>query len=314
MRAIGVAEFGGPEKLQVLDVPEPHAGPGEVRIRVHGATVNPTDTNLREGVYAARSGNAGPGPHIPGADAAGIVSEVGEGAPFAVGDRVMAVVVPMGPHGGAYADEIVVPAASVVPVPARADLFAASTLLMNGLTARLILEQLAIPAGGTIAVSGAAGSFGGYVIQLAKADGLRVIADASPADEELVRSLGADDVVARGDDVADRIRALVPEGVDGLADGAVLTAKVLGAIRAGGRLGTIRGWSGPADRGITVHPVLVFNDADRTDALHELREKAEQGVVTLRVARVLPATEAAEAHRLLAAGGIRGRLVLDFTA
>ena len=314
MRAIGVHEFGGPEKLQVLDLPEPHPGPGEVRIRVHGATVNPTDTNLREGIYAQRSGDTSPGPHVPGADAAGVVSEVGEGVDLQVGDRVMAVVVPMGPHGGAYADELVVPAASVVRVPAGVDLFAASTLLMNGLTARLVLEALAVPAGGTIAVTGAAGAFGGYVVQLAKADGLRVIADAAPKDEELVRSLGADEVVPRGDDVAEKIRALVPDGVDGLADGAVMDALVVPAVRDGGRIATIRGWSGPADRGITVSPVLVFDDADRTDVLEELRERVEQGAVTLRVAQVLPAEQAAEAHRLLAAGGVRGRLVLDFTS
>jgi len=314
MRAIGVQEFGGPEKLQVLDLPEPHPGPGEVRIRVHGATVNPTDTNLREGIYAQRSGDTSPGPHVPGADAAGVVSEVGEGVDLQVGDRVMAVVVPMGPHGGAYADELVVPAASVVRVPAGVDLFAASTLLMNGLTARLVLEALAVPAGGTIAVTGAAGAFGGYVVQLAKADGLRVIADAAPKDEELVRSLGADEVVPRGDDVAQKMRALVPDGVDGLADGAVMNALVVPAVRDGGRIATIRGWSGPADRGITVSPVLVFDDADRTDVLEELRERVEQGAVTLRVAQVLPAEQAAEAHRLLAAGGVRGRLVLDFTS
>ena len=314
MRAIGVQEFGGPEKLQVLDVPEPHAGPGEVRIRVHGATVNPTDTNLREGIYAQRSGDTSPGPHIPGMDVAGLVSEVGEGVELQVGDRVMAVVLPRGPHGGAYADEVVVPAASVVPVPAGADLFAASTLPMNGLTARLVLEALAVPTGGTVAVTGAAGAFGGYVVQLAKVDGLRVIADASPADEELVRGLGADEVVARGDDVAERIRALVPDGVDGLADGAVMDALVVPAVRDGGRIATIRGWSGPADRGITVHPVLVFDHADRTDALEELRELVEQSAVTLRVADVLPAQQAAEAHRRLAAGGVRGRLVLDFSS
>ena len=307
MRAIGVRELGGGAGLQVLDVPEPHAGPGEVRIRVHGATVNPTDT-----VFIAGSADR-PGPYVPGADAAGVVSEVGEGARFDVGDRVMAVVVYAGPHGGAYADEVVVPADQVVPVPAGIDLFAASTLLMNALTARLALEALAVPAGGVIAVTGAAGSYGGYVVQLAKADGLRVIADASAADEHLVRQLGADDVVRRGDDVAERVRALVPDGVDGLADGAVLNELVVPAVRDGGRITTVRGWAGPAARGVTVHPVMVFDAAGRTDTLDRLRRQVEEGAVTLRVAQVLPAEQAPEAHRLLAAGGVRGRLVLDFS-
>lgn len=312
MRAVGVRELGGPERLEVLELPEPHAGPGEVRIRVHGAAVNPTDTGFISGRYPGLTDR--PGPYVPGADAAGVISEVGDGAPFSVGDRVMAVVVPMGPYGGAYADEVVVPAAQVVPVPAGADLHAASTLLMNALTARLALEALAVPRGGTIAVTGAAGSYGGYVVQLAKADGLRVVADAAEADEELVRSLGADEVVRRGNDVAQQIRALHPDGVDGLADGAVLDELVVPAVRDGGRITTVRGWAGPAERGITVSPVLVFDDADRTEDLDRLRQQAEQGIVTLRVAQVLPAEQAAQAHRLLAAGGVRGRIVLDFSA
>lgn len=90
--------------------------------------------------------------------------------------------------------------------------------------------------------------FGGYVIQLAKAEGLRVIADASEADEDLISGLGADVVVRRGHDVAEHIRAEVPEGVDGLADGAVQDAEVLGAVRDGGRIATVRGYTGPEDR------------------------------------------------------------------
>ena len=114
------------------------------------------------------------------------------------------------------------------------------------LTARVALDALAPRPGQIIAVTGTAGAFGGYAIQLAKADGLRVIADAAPADERLVRTLGADEVVARGDDVAERIRALVPDGVPGLADGAVLEERALPAVADGGGLATVRGWSGGA--------------------------------------------------------------------
>lgn len=316
MRAIGVTEFGGPDKLQVLDLPEPHAGPGEVRVRVHGAAVNPTDTGFIAGGYPGM--DRMPSPYVPGADAAGVVDEVGEGAPFAVGDRVMAVVVPFAASGGAYRDSLVLPAAQVTTVPEGVELHAASTLLMNALTARLVLDELAVPTGGTVAVTGAAGAFGGYVVQLAKADGLRVVADAKESDEELVRSLGADEVVRRGDDVVERIRALHPEGVDGLADGAVQHDLVVGAVRDGGRFASIRRWRGPSDdgtaeRGISVHPVLVFDSADRTDLIDGLRDQLAAGVLTLRVAEVLPAEEAAQAHRRLAAGGTRGRLVLDFS-
>lgn len=310
MRAIGVSEFGGPEQLQVLEIAEPHAGPGEVRIRVAAAAVNPTDTNLRSGVYHDADAT---GPFVPGADAAGVVDEVGAGVESRqVGDRVVAVVVPTGPHGGAYADQVVVPAASVARLPEDIEMAAGSTLLMNALTARLVLLALDLAPGQTLAVTGAAGAFGGYVVQLAKADGLRVVADASEKDEELVRGFGADEIVRRGQDVAQRIREVVPDGVDGLADGAVLDAGVLAAVRDGGSVATVRGWSGPSERGISVHPVLVFDSAERTDLIEPLVAQAVDGTLTLRVARVLPAAEAGEAHRLLEAGGVRGRIVLDF--
>jgi len=313
VKAIGVAEFGGPEQLQILDLPEPHPGSGEVRIRVHAATVNPTDTNLRSGAYHDGSDDQS-GPFIPGADAAGVVDEVGADVDsWQVGDRVMAVLVPTGPHGGAYAERVVVPAASITRLPDGVGTAEGSTLLMNALTARLVLDELGLQAGQTLAVTGGAGAFGGYVIQLAKADGLRVVADAAPKDEDLIHTLGADEIVERGDDVATRIRALVPDGVDGFADGAVLDAGALPAIRDGGALGTIRGWSGPSERDITVHPMLVFDHADRTDILDRLREQLEDGTLTLRVAKVLPAEEAQAAHRLLEGGGVRGRIVLDFS-
>lgn len=314
MRAVGVMEFGGPEKLPVVEVPEPHAGPGEVRIRVHGATVNPTDTNLRSGAYGDKPNGKDAAPWVPGMDLAGVIDEVGTGTDWTVGDEVIAIVVPAGPHGGAYAEQVVVPAASVSRLPKGSDLVSGSTFLMNALTARLALDALALEPGQTIAVTGAAGAYGGYVVQLAKADGLRVIADARPADEELVRGFGADDIVARGTDVAEKIRALVPDGVDGFADGAVRDAEVLPAVKDGGAVVTVRGWSGPSERGIAVHPVMVFDSAQRTDLIDRLREQVEDGTLTLRVAQILPATEAVQAHRLLEAGGVRGRIVLDFTA
>ena len=313
MRAIGVTEFGGPENLQVLDLPEPHAGPGEVRIRVHAATVNPTDSGLRSGRYAARHADQ-PGPYIPGADAAGVVDEVGEGSRWRVGDRVAAVVVPYRDAGGAYADQVVVPDASVLRLPDDVDFPAGSTFVMNALTARLLLEKLDLAAGQTLAVTGAAGAFGGYVVQMAEADGLRVVADAQESDEELVRSLGADVVVRRGEHVADHIRAEVPDGVDGLVDGAVQAEVVLPAVTDGGVVGSVRGWSGEQERGITVHSVLVYDSAkEREDLMRRLEEQLAAGVYTLRVAKLLPADRAEQAHRELEAGGVRGRIVLDFS-
>jgi NADPH:quinone reductase-like Zn-dependent oxidoreductase len=311
MRAAGVTEFGGPEALQVVDVPDEPLGPGQVRIRVAAATVNPTDTHARAGAYAGRDPVKQP-PWVPGMDVAGTVAEVGDGVSHvAPGELVMGIVVPSGAHGG-YREDIVLPGNSVVPAPAGTDAVAASTLPMNALTARLALDHLGLQPGQVLAVTGAAGAFGGYVVQLAKADGLTVVADASEADEELVRGLGADVVVRRGDDVAQRIREVYPDGVEGLADGAVLDALVLPAIRDGGSLATVRGYRGDGQRGIEVHPTLVRRVAEDRPALDRLRQQTEDGVLTLRVARTFPVEQAAEAHRVLEAGGVRGRLVLVF--
>ena len=294
----------------MLDLPEPQAGPGEVRIRVHAAAVNPTDTLTRAGAKKLTA----PPPHVPGMDAAGVIDQVGPdvGDRLTPGQRVVALVVPNGSHG-AYAEQIVVPATSVVPAPAGVDLPAASTLLMNAMTARLALDSLALSPDDTLAVTGAAGAFGGYVVQLARADGLRVIADAKPADRDLVQGFGADHVVDRGDDVVTRIREIAPDGVAGLADGALLNERAIPAIADGGRLATVRGWDGPAERGIKVHPVMVPRGANDTTGLDRLARQAEDGVVSLRVAQVFPAEQAPEAHRRLEAGGVRGRLVLDFS-
>ena len=311
MKAIGVVEFGGPDSLQVVELPDPKPGPGEVVVRVHAATVNPTDTYIPNGARAEML-RRDPPPYVPGMDAAGVLEEIGEGTStdLSVGDQVMAIVVPKGSHG-AYAERISLPAESVVRIPAGASLAEASTLPMNGLTARLALDLLELAPGSTVGVTGAAGALGGYVIQLAKADGLRVVADAAPADEALVRDLGADVVVARGDDVAERMRAEAPEGVDALVDAALLDQRVVPAVRDGGRIATVRGYTGEEERGITFHPVWVRTYAREHDKLDRLRQQVEAGQISLRVARTFPAAQAAEAHKVLAAGGTRGRLVLE---
>lgn len=308
MKAIGLSTYGGPDVLREVELPVPEAGPGEVRIRVHAAAVNPTDVMMRTGGHAARMRDVPP-PFLPGMDAAGVIEKLGPGVDdrLAVGQRVVALVLPTRPEGGAYAEQIVVPAASVVPAPAGSDHPEASTLLMNAATARLALDTLALPAGATVAVTGA------YTVELAKADGLTVVADAAPHDRDLVRGFGADHLVDRGTDVAERIRALLPDGVPGLVDGSDQREEVVPAVADGGTLVELRGWQGPDEHGITVTPVFVASVATDTALLNTLRRQAEKGVLSLHVAKVLPASDAAEAHRLLEAGGLRGRVVLDFS-
>jgi len=312
MRAVGVFVHGGPEALEVVDLPGVHAGPGQVRLRVHAAAVNPTDTMARNGSRAEQQ-KADPPPYVPGMDAAGIVDEVGAGVTTGVqiGDAVMAMVVPQANHG-AYREQIVLEARAVVPAPAGTTHVQACTLPMNGLTARLSLDLLGLSSGQSLAVTGAAGAYGGYVIQLAKAEGLTVIADASEADHELVAALGADIVVRRGDDVAARIREHFPDGVDGLADGAVQNERVIAAVRDGGAFTAVRGYAGDPQRGINFTATWVRTYDGEFEKLDRLRQLVEAGTVTLRVAETYPPERAGEAHRRLEAGGTRGRLVITF--
>lgn len=311
MRAVGLMRFGGPEVLEVVDVPETHAGPGEVRLSVHAAAVNPTDTLLRSGARADAMKDDPP-PYVPGMDAAGIVDEVGAGVTHVtVGDRVMAIVLPKGSHG-AYRESVVLPADSVVRAPAGSTHAQAASLPMNALTARLSLDLLGLAPGQVIAVTGAAGAYGGYVVELAKVDGLTVVADASDADRALVEQLGADVVVARGDDFASKVRARFPGGVDAVADGALLNGLALAAVRDGGAFTAVRGFVPAPERDIRSSVTFVREYARERGKLDRLREQVEAGQVTLRVADAYPADRAAEAHARLERGGTRGRLIIEF--
>jgi len=315
MRAVTFSRFGGPEVLEVSERPEPRTDPGEVRIRVAAATVNPTDISFRSGRQLTADQLKEMGvlpPYIPGMELAGVVDAVGEGAGWRAGDRVMAIVNPRRPGGGAQAELVVVPSTSVARIPAGAGLEAAATLPMNGLTVRLALDQLALRPGQTLGVTGAAGAVGGYAVELGASEGLRVIAVAAPQDEALVRRFGAAAVVPRGDGAIRALRDAVSGGVDGLIDAAVLDGAVLPAIRDGGKLATVRGFAGPSERGIAIEPVRVTSYLHNHEALDRLGQLVAAGALTLRVAETFPPERAAEAQRKLHAGGTRGRLLIVF--
>src|SRR3954463_2224014 len=284
MRAVGFMRYGGADVLELYDLPEIHAGPGQLRIRNHAATVNPTDIMSRSGMLSKQQEGIAP-PYVPGMEVAGVVDEVGEGVTTGVnlGDSVIGLVIPRGDHGG-YREQIVLNARSVVAVPAGKSFAEACTLPMNGLTARMSLDLLNLSPGQAIAVTGAAGAYGGYVIQLARAEGLRVIADASENDEPLVKALGADIVVRRGNDVATRIREHFPDGVDGLADGAVLNELVIPAVRDGGAFTSVRGFQGAPQRGVRFLKTFVMNYDGEFEKLDRLRQQVTDGTLTLRLA------------------------------
>ena len=311
MRAVGFMEFGDPSVMRLLTVPRPAPGPGQVRVHVAAATVNPTDTGFRHGGRRMPDGVVPP--YIAGMELAGVIDAVGpEVAEWRAGDQVMAAVSPWVPGGGAQAEYVLVAEDQLARVPDGISLETAATLPMNGMTVRAALDMLDLPPGSTLAVIGSAGVVGGYAIQLGTHEGLEVTGDAAPADEELIRSLGAHHVVERGAGMAAAVRALYPDGVDAVLDAALLGPAILPAVRDGGQLMAVRPFQGETDRGIAIHLVLVGQHLHEGSRIAELADLAAKGVITLRIADLIPPGNAAEAHRRLEAGGVRGRLVLTF--
>lgn len=316
MRAIGMKTFGGPDVLRELDHPEPTVGDDEVRIHVAAATVNNGDLMMRRGEVHQLRHDA---PWVPGMEAAGVVDAVGARAAdrFRVGETVTAHVWPIDPRGGAYAELTVADMNRVVRTPHGASIAQAATLPMNGLTAYQVVEAMGLGQAGTVAVIGAAGAVGGYVVQLAVAAGHRVVADAADADRALVESLGAHVVVPRGGGVVDAIRTAVGE-VDAVALAAMPTLDVAEIVRLGGAVVSVFGFADPAQvmsarrRRVRLAPVVVDAIAEPAPMLRHLSELVESGELTLRVADELPAEDASEAHSRMEAGGIRGRIVLRF--
>jgi NADPH:quinone reductase len=312
MKAVGIMKHGGPEALEVIEVPEVQAGPGQIRIRNYAAAVNPTDVATRNGMIAEFQ-KANPPPYVPGMDAAGIVDQLGDGVEtdIEVGDRVMAMVVPRGNYG-AYREQIVLDQNAVVKAPKDTTHIEACTLPMNSLTARLSLDLLGLKEGQVLAVTGSPGAYGGYVVELAKADGLTVIADSNESDEELLKSLGVDLIIPRGEGYAERIRQEFPSGVDGIADGALLNQLAIDAVKDGGSFTSIRGFKGEPQRDINFTTTWVTAYDCKKDILETLKEQAEKGILTLRVADSVTIDNASEAHKRLEAGGTRGRMVIEF--
>jgi NADPH:quinone reductase-like Zn-dependent oxidoreductase len=313
MQAIIVRTPGGPEVLELADVPPPVPGPGQVRIRVAAAAVNPVDAATRSGALA----DAGLMPALGsrpatgiGWDVAGTVDAVGPGVTmFAAGDEVIGLRDRLDVPLGTYAEAIVLDAGAVAPAPRSVPASEGSTIPLNGLTALQALDLLDLPPGGTLLVTGAAGAVGGYAVELAAHRGLRVVATASASDESLVRGSGAEMFVPRGEHLGDAVRSLVPGGVDGALDAALLSVAALDAVRNGGTFAAVNG--GPATpvplRGTTVHNVWIRADATQ---LAHLATLVDEHHLTPRVADTLPLHEAQKAHTRLEGGPLRGRLVL----
>jgi len=297
---------GGPDVLELVDRPLPEPGPGQLRIRVGASAVNPIDLSHRAGRLAEAGLTPPSGPIELGWDVAGRVDAVGDGVRlFAVGDAVIGLRdLLFAP--GAHAEHVVLDQAALAPAPAGLPVELAAALPLNGLTADRALDLAAVPAGGTLLVTGAGGGVGGFALELAALRGLRTVALARPEHADLVS--GADHVVTSADGLGLAVRRLVPGGVDAVVDAAVLGIVAHEALRSGGTfVALVAPFAPPPIRGTRVVVQEVLADGAR---LRELSALAAAGRLTPRVAEQLPLAEAARAHALLEAGGLRGRVVL----
>lgn len=306
MRAIGIHEFGGRDKLRLLDLPEPKVPPDFVKIRVRAAGVNPVDWKLREGRLEPRFPVSFP--VVPGWDAAGLVAEVGPAVTeFAPGDEVYAYCRKHFIGEGTYAEYVSVPDAYVARKPESFSFEQAAAVPLAGLTAYQALFLAAgLTAGERVLVSAAAGGVGSFAVQLALDAGAEVIGVASEPHRERVLELGAYEVIDRSGDVVEVVRELVPEGVDIVFD--LYGDERLGdAVRDGGRLVSIA--SPPSYRERDVVPSYLFVRPDG-EQLEELAALADDGRLVVDLAEVLPLEKAARAHELSEGGHVRGKLVL----
>lgn len=294
MRAAVVTTFGGPESVEVVEVAVPEPGARQVRIRVAAAAVNPVDAGVRAGVFGGAGKRLG-----LGWDVAGVVDAVGVAAGWNAGDEVVALAYGTAKSLGTHAEFVVVDADAVAAAPRSVDAVHAASLPLNALAAAQALDGLALEPGRSLLVTGAAGAVGGYAVQLAARLGVTVTGLAREADEEFVRSLGADRFVSG---------AVAPGSVDAVLDAAILGADALEWVRDGGAfVGVIPGAHPASVRGVRTGSVEVAADGAR---LAELVALVDEGVLTTRVAGTYALGEAGKAHARLAEGGLRGRLVL----
>ena len=296
MQAVQVNRYGGPEVLEIGESPDPHPGPGQVRVVVHAASVNPIDYKIRSGALAGD----GPStfPVLLGFDAAGVVDEVGEGVTdVRLGDAVF------GLGTSTQAERAVLQ--HYVAKPDSLDWPEAAALAIGGETIR-VLDLLGAGAGHTVLVDGAAGGVGSLAVQIAVARGATVIGTASERNHDYLADLGATPV-RYGEGLVDRVRAVAPDGVDAVFDvvGRTPVTDLTSLVSTPSQVVSIANFSAP-EAGARV---TSSGEGTQVAALQTLVELAGEGRLTVPV-RTFPLGDVAAAHALIEEGHVRGKLVL----
>jgi NADPH:quinone reductase-like Zn-dependent oxidoreductase len=294
MRAVRFHQFGAPDVLTVEDAPEPHAGPGEVRIRVRATSVNAADWKTRAGLMADFVPTTFPA--IPGNDAAGVVDEVGAGVDgVKPGDQVF------GMAQNTAAEYAVLGAWA--PVPSAWSLEQGAAAGLASATATAGLDALGDIAGKTVLIEGAAGGVGSAAVQIAIARGATVIGTASENNHDYLRELGAVPTTY-GDGLAARIAAAAPDGVDAALDtaGSGSLAAIVAIVGDASRVATVADFSA-AELGVTIA------SADPA-GLTEAARLGETGAYTPHIQATYPLEKAADAHAHVQGGHTRGKVVI----
>ncbi|MET8474477.1 NADP-dependent oxidoreductase [Streptomyces sp. NPDC006422] len=305
MKAISYHSYGGPEVLEYGEVRDPKVGPDSVLVKVRAAAVNPVDRHCRAGHLDALLDPVFP--VIPGWDVSGVVVEPGVAVTeFEPGDEVIGYVREDFLSRGTFAEYVAAPVRTLARKPRNLTFEEAAGLPLAGLTAYQVLTGgLEVREGDVVLVHAAAGGVGSFAVQLARHFGARVIGTASERNHAYVRELGGEPV-SYGEGLAERVRALVPEGVDAAFDtvGGDTLRVSAELLAPGGRLASIADGDvvGLGGRYCWVRP-----DAD--DLAH-LSALAEADVVTVHVDETLPLHEAARAHELIETGRTRGKIVV----
>lgn len=307
MKAIIYRQYGGPEVLEMADVDEPKVGPDWVKIAVRATSVNPVDWKLATGGLDGALNVLFP--VTPGWDVAGVVEQVGPAVTeLEVGDEVFGYVRTDAVHGGTYAEKVGAPIRTVARKPANLSFDEAAAIPLTGLTAyQSLVHTLKVTTGDTVLVHAAAGGVGGFAIQIAIAQGARVIGTGSPNSHDYIRALGAEPV-SYGDGLVDRVKSIAPGGVDAIFDTiGGETLALSNDLLAEGATGRVVSIADPAVKELGGTYVFVRPNSDDLDALAAL---AESGALTVEIARTYALEDTARAWEDSMQGHTRGKIVI----